>query len=66
MFSTGDALAMNPWHHGIMAKRSNRKRDFMEVARNIVEHAISEQMDGRPCLSRNQTPATHMPLHSGV
>jgi hypothetical protein len=41
-------LAMNPWHHGIMAKRSNLKRDFMEVARNIVEHAISEQYGRSP------------------
>ena len=41
-------MRVNPWHHGVMAKRSNPKRDFMEVARNIVEHAIGEQMDGRP------------------
>lgn len=39
---------MNPWHHGIMPKRSAPKRDFMEVARGIVEHAIGEQMDGKP------------------
>jgi len=39
---------MNPWHHGIMPKRSTPKRDFMEVARNIVEQAIGEQMDGNP------------------
>jgi hypothetical protein len=31
-----------------MAKRSNPKRNFVEVARNIVEHAIGEQMDGHP------------------
>jgi hypothetical protein len=31
-----------------MPKRSSPKRDFMEVARNIVEHAIGEQMDGKP------------------
>jgi hypothetical protein len=48
ILSTGDADEMNSWHHGIMAKRSNPKRDFMEVARNIVENAIGEQMDGRP------------------
>jgi hypothetical protein len=24
------------------------KRDFMEVARSVVEHAIGEQMDGNP------------------
>jgi hypothetical protein len=31
-----------------MPKRSNPKRDFMEVARGIVEQAIGEQMDGKP------------------
>ena len=31
-----------------MAKRSAAKRDFMQVARGIVEHAIGEQMDGKP------------------
>jgi hypothetical protein len=31
-----------------MPKRSNPKRDFMEVARGIVEQAIGEQMDGSP------------------
>jgi hypothetical protein len=31
-----------------MAKRSAPKRDFMEVARSVVEHAIGEQMDGKP------------------
>ncbi|HEX8817729.1 MAG TPA: hypothetical protein VF753_19720 [Terriglobales bacterium] len=31
-----------------MPKRSNPKRDFMEVARGIVEVAIGEQMDGKP------------------
>ena len=31
-----------------MPKRSGPKRDFMEVARGIVEQAISEQMDGKP------------------
>lgn len=29
-------------------KRSAPKRDFMEVARSVVEHAIGEQMDGNP------------------
>jgi hypothetical protein len=48
MISTGDALPINSWHHGIMAKRSSPKRDFMEVARGIVEQAIGEQMDGAP------------------
>lgn len=31
-----------------MPKRSVRKRDFMQVARGIVEQAIGEQMDGSP------------------
>jgi len=31
-----------------MPKRSSPKRAFMEVARGIVEQAISEQMDGNP------------------
>jgi hypothetical protein len=48
MFSTDDAMPVNPWHHGLMPKRSNPKRDFMEVARGIVEQAIGEQMDGSP------------------
>jgi hypothetical protein len=29
-------------------KRSGEKRDFMQVAREIVEKAIGEQMDGKP------------------
>ena len=39
---------MNTWHHYAMAKRSGQKRDFMQVARGIVEQAIGEQMDGKP------------------
>jgi len=31
-----------------MAKRSGQKRDFMHVAREIVEQAVGEQMDGAP------------------
>ena len=38
---------MNPWHDGFMAKRPAVKRDFMQVARGIVEQAIGEQMDGQ-------------------
>lgn len=38
----------NPWHDVVMPKRSTPKRDFMEVARSVVEHAIGEQMDGSP------------------
>jgi hypothetical protein len=30
-----------------MPKRSSAKRDFMQVAREVVEHAIGEQMDGK-------------------
>lgn len=31
-----------------MAKRPAAKRDFMQVAREVVEHAIGEQMNGHP------------------
>jgi hypothetical protein len=31
-----------------MVKRSSPKRDFMEVARGVVEQAIGEHMDGSP------------------
>ena len=31
-----------------MAKRAAPKRDFMQVGRSVVEHAIGEQMDGTP------------------
>ena len=31
-----------------MPKRSGAKRDFMQVAREIVEQSIGEQMDGKP------------------
>ena len=31
-----------------MAKRSGEKRDFMQVAREVVERAIGEQMNGTP------------------
>lgn len=48
MISTGVAPSLIPWHDGAMPKRSSPKRDFMEVARGIVEHAIGEQMDGKP------------------
>lgn len=39
---------MIPWHDGLMAKRPAAKRDFMQVAREVVEQAIGEQMDGNP------------------
>jgi hypothetical protein len=48
MISTDDAMLVNPWHHGFMSKRSKPKRDFMQVARGIVEQAIGEQMNGSP------------------
>ena len=31
-----------------MAKHSGAKRDFMQVAREVVEQAIGEHMDGTP------------------
>ncbi len=31
-----------------MAKRSGEKRDFMQIAREVVDRAIGEQMDGSP------------------
>ncbi len=31
-----------------MAKRSSTKRDFMQIAREVVEKAIGEHMDGTP------------------
>lgn len=36
------------WQDGAMAKRSSTKRDFMQIAREVVEKAIGEQMDGTP------------------
>lgn len=48
MISTGLHAARDPWHDDVMPKRSSPKRDFMEVARSVVEHAIGEQMDGSP------------------
>jgi hypothetical protein len=36
-------------HHSFMPKRSSgEKRDFMQVAREVVEQAIGEHMDGTP------------------
>jgi hypothetical protein len=31
-----------------MEKRSGERRDFMQIARELVEHAIGERMDGSP------------------
>jgi hypothetical protein len=40
-----------------MAKRPAAKRDFMQVARGIVEQAIGEQINGRPLpLSEERDP----------
>lgn len=47
------AVAPDLWHHGLMAKRPAAKRDFMQVARGIVEQAIGEQMDGAPIQDQN-------------
>jgi hypothetical protein len=33
-----------------MPKRSGEKRDFMQVAREVVERAIGEKMNGAPRL----------------
>lgn len=36
------------WHHLFMPKRSSKDHDFATVARNIVEQAIGEKLDGSP------------------
>ena len=59
MISTGLAPALNPWHHILMPKRSG-KRDFMQVAREVVEHAIGERMDG----SALEHPVDHRNPHA--
>jgi hypothetical protein len=38
-----------------MPKHSGAKRDFMQVAREIVEQSIGEQMDGKPLEPARQT-----------
>lgn len=35
-------------HNRSMSKRPGEKRDFMQVARDVVEQAIGEHMDGSP------------------
>ncbi len=37
-----------------MAKRLGEKRDFMQIAREVVERAIGERMDGNPLPDPNQ------------
>ena len=61
MISTGDASPLNPWHHVFMAKRSSQKRDFMQVARGIVEQAIGEKMNGSPL---DPAPVDHRNPHA--
>jgi len=36
------------WHHQFMPKRSSKGRDFTAIARNVVEQAIGERLDGNP------------------
>lgn len=44
----GLPVVRRTWHDGSMSKRSGEKKDFMQVAREIVEKAIGENMDGTP------------------
>ncbi len=39
-----------------MAKRSSTKRDFMQIAREVVEKAIGERMDGTPLEPDTRNP----------
>jgi len=48
MISTGLSADLESWHDVLMAKKSAAKRDFMQVARVVVEEAIGEHMDGTP------------------
>jgi hypothetical protein len=48
MISTAIVKMTNSVEYRLMPKRSGQKRDFMQVAREVVEHAIGEQMDGKP------------------
>jgi hypothetical protein len=42
-----------------MPKHSREKRDFMQVAREVVERAIGEQMDGSPLEVREDKRNPH-------
>ena len=42
------ASAIESWHGEGMAKRPVERRDFMQIAREVVERAIGEQMNGSP------------------
>ena len=57
MISTGPCCRVPVVHHGHMGK--GQKRDFMEVARGIVERAIGEHMDGTPFESAVDTRNPH-------
>ncbi len=39
---------MNSWHDVLMPSRASKDRDFVTVARRVVEHAIGEKLDGSP------------------
>ena len=43
-----------------MSKRSGQKRDFMQVARDVVEQAIGEHIDGTPL----EKPEDHRNPHA--
>jgi hypothetical protein len=42
-----------------MAKKPSGKLDFMQVAREVVERAIGEQMDGTPLETPTDTRNPH-------
>jgi hypothetical protein len=50
---TGLLADPESWHDGAMAKKSTPKRDFMQMARAVVEEAIGEHMDGTPLEPRS-------------
>ena len=37
-----------PWHDVGMPSRASKDRDFVTVARRVVEQAIGEKLDGSP------------------
>jgi hypothetical protein len=39
---------VNPWHDDYMPSRASKGRDFVAVARRVVEQAIGEHLDGTP------------------
>ena len=36
------------WHDAFMPSRASKDRDFVTVARRVVEQAIGEKLDGSP------------------